>query len=221
MIIMLEISVEPFLDAFVLIYHLLALISSIQFRIIRFVSDHGSIKSCCCKLVAKHKEEPMVLASDISQALISCRDNLRPGYVHDLTEKSRLPIIKDEKFKLAQTSVANLFYTIQDQKKELSIILDNLTVVFDILHESDPSLALWDEFRTVVPLKLDMLIMNLSKIMVSFQIPLYPIPRIQLGHHFFIELGRSIFQKNCKRLNESMLKTHPKGYHRHHDDTSE
>ena len=213
---MLEMPIEPFLDAFVQMYHLLSILSALQFRIIRFVLDHGAAKSCCCKLVSKHKESPMILASDLSDSLIACRDHLLPAYLEDLSEKARLPIVKSDLFKYAKSSALNLFYSLQDQRYELSIIFENLTDVVDILQKSDPSLMLWDEFKTIIPMKLDLIVSNLSLIMVAFEVPLKPLPLVQLGHHVFLEMGRDIFKKRCQKLNESMFKVHRKGYHSHH-----
>ena len=210
---MLYIPIEQFLDCFVLIYHLLSILSSLQFRIIRFVSNNATAKSCCCKLVAKHKEVPMILASDVSECLNICRDQLQPGYVASLSEKAQMPIQRDEKFKYAKSSVLSLYYSLQDIREEMNIILEHLSDVIDILKETDPSLMLWDEFQFVVPAKLDMLIMNISKIMIAFEVPLRPIPPIQLGHRFFFETGRLIFQRRCEKLTESMLKVHATGYH--------
>ena len=205
--------VEPFLEMFVQMYHLLSLLSALQFRIIKFISDNGASKSCRCKLIISHKENPMILASDLMDSLMACRDYLRPSYLDDLCEKACLPIVKDEKFKYAKTSVANLFYSLQDLRHELLIIFRSLTDVVELLQEHDPNLTLWDGFKEVIPDKLDTLIMTLSRIMVAWEVPLRPLPGIQMGHRFFLELGRSIFERRCQRLNDSMLKSHRKGYH--------
>ena len=155
----------------------------------------------------------MILASDLSDSLTACRNHLLPAHLNDLSEKARLPMEKTEQYKYAKTSALNLFYSFQDVQKELSIILENLTAVVDILQESDPSLMLWDEFKAVIPEKLDLILSNLSLIIVAFEIPLRPLPAVQLGHHCYVEMGRSIFKKRCQRLNESMLKVHHKGFH--------
>ena len=210
---MLEIPIEPFLDAFVMMYHFLSLLSALHVRIMRFVSAHGTAKSCCCKLAVKHQDDPMVLASDLNECLRVCRDHLRPAYMVDLSEKACLPIVKDEKFKFAKSSVRCLYYSLQDIREEMNIILENLTDVVDILKETDPSLMLWEEFRYVVPSKLDMLLMNLTKIMISFDVQLLPLPPIQQGHRYFFETGRILFKKRCQKLTESMLRVHSRGYH--------
>ena len=155
----------------------------------------------------------MILASDLQDSLVACRDHLQPSYLADLSEKARLPIVKDEKFKYAKTSAVNLFYSLQDQRHELLNIFENCTNVVDLLQQNDPSLMLWDEFKAIIPDKLDSIITNLSCIMVAWGVPLRPLPGVQMGHRYFLELGRMIFLKRCQRLNESMLKTHRKGYH--------
>ena len=210
---MLEIPIDPFLDAFVQMYHFLSILSALQFRIIRFVSDHGAARSCCCKLAVKHKEDPMVLATDLNECLLVCRDHLRPSYLADLGEKAYLPIERNEKFKFAKSSAKNLYYSLQDIKVEMKIIFENLTDVVDILRETDPSLMLWEEFRSIVPDKIDLLISNLSQIMTGFSVELQPLPSIQLGHRYFFETGRVTFKKRCEKLTESMLRVHATGYH--------
>ena len=155
----------------------------------------------------------MVLASDLNECLRVSRDHLRPAYMVDLSEKACLPILNDDKFKFARSSLRCLFYSIQDIKAEMIIILENLTDVVTILQETDPSLMLWDEFQSIVPTKLDMLIENLSKMMISFNVELKPLPPIQLGHRFFFETGRNLFKNRCQKLTESMLRVHATGYH--------
>ena len=197
---------EAFFRLLITGFGLLDLVSRLHHGVFNFVQQFADQRNLClCTILAHHMSQKIVEPSRLSKSVITCQDILTSEFFTELIAASQNEIANDEKFMYIRCALRTLYSQLHATKHELQTMLTAEAVVSGM---PGLELSLWENFKTIVPPKLDEMQRVLPVIMRNFYVEVErpPEPCMGVAHHFY--LGREVFRHNVQKVLAGMSVRH-------------